>query len=409
MARTTNLIFPNPLHKEAHVVLNHTTPDAPRTELLRRLTARSLAAIAVGTLVVGAVAPSVMATQAAPESAPVAAAQAAGDNETVIAVAAAVSPAVVTIEVSTDADPAGTGPFGDVQEFLPFVQGSGSGVIIDADGLILTNRHVVADAEEVTVVLANGDRLDGTVEGVDTYTDLALVRVDGTDLPTAPLGESSALRIGQLAVAIGNPLGQYAGSVTTGIVSGLDRSITVGDFTRGATALRHLIQIDAAINPGNSGGALVDGDGNLIGINTAMDGGANGIGFAIPIDLAKPIIDQVRAGEEITRPWMGITYQDIDAQLAEDEELGASTGAWIHADQEGSDAVLEDSPAADAGLQDGDIVVAVNDQAIDAQHPLDLVLLGYSPDETVTVTVLRDGSEQDLQLTLGTRPADLSR
>jgi S1-C subfamily serine protease len=400
-------MYPNPLHEEASVVPNPTSPATSQADQLRRLTTRSVAAIAVGTLVVGALAPSVLATEAAPEAPAAAAAQAAGDNETIISVAETVAPAVVTIEVDTDADPAGTDPFG--QGFNPFVQGSGSGVIVDASGLILTNRHVVSDADEVTVVLADGDRLDGTVEGVDTYTDLALVRVEATDLPAAALGDSSALRIGQLAVAIGNPLGRYAGSVTSGIVSGLERSITVGDFTRGASTLRHLIQIDAAINPGNSGGALVDGDGMLIGINTAMDGGANGIGFAIPIDLAKPIIDQVLAGEEIARPWLGITYQDIDAQLAEDEELGATAGAWIHADQEGADAVLEDSPAAEAGIEDGDIVVAIEGQTIDAAHPLDLVLLGYAPDDTVTVTVLRDSGEQDLQVTLGTRPSDLGR
>jgi S1-C subfamily serine protease len=402
-------MYPNPPHEEASVVPNPTSPATPQSDLLRRLTGRSIAAIAVGTLVVGALAPSVLATETAPEAPPATAAQAAGDNETIISVAEAVAPAVVTIEVDVDADPAGTGPFGDIEGFDPFVQGSGSGVIVDASGLILTNRHVVSDAEAVTVVLADGDRLDGTVEGVDTYTDLALVRVEASDLPAATLGDSSQLRIGQLAVAIGNPLGRYAGSVTSGIVSGLERSITVGDFTRGASTLRHLIQIDAAINPGNSGGALVDGDGMLIGINTAMDGGANGIGFAIPIDLAKPIIDQVLAGEEIARPWLGITYQDIDAQLAEDEELDATAGAWIHADQEDADAVLEDSPAAEAGIEDGDIVVAIEGQSIDADHPLDLVLLGYQPDDTVSVTVLRDGAEQDLQVTLGTRPSDLGR
>jgi S1-C subfamily serine protease len=175
---------------------------------------------------------------------------------------------------------------------------------------------------------------------------------------------------------------------------------------QGAERLRHLIQTDAAINPGNSGGPLVDLEGKVIGINTAVAGDALGIGFALPIDLAEPIIEQVMAGEEIARPWIGIRYTDLDAQLAEENDLSVSMGAWVHvesgADQ---DPILSDSPAAAAGLQAGDIITGMDGTAIDAQHQLDLLLLQHNPGDTVTLHVLRAGQTIDLPLTLGTRPA----
>jgi serine protease Do len=389
---------------------------------VRRFAGRSVAAIAVGSLLFGAIAPTVFAAEQVPGSTPAPVAQAAGDNETVINVAEQASPAVVTIEVSSgdpvapdaSADPGTTDPFGQMDPFklLPeggFIQGSGSGVIVDPDGLILTNRHVVDGADTVTVLLSDGRTLDGKVVGIDTYTDFALVRVDASDLPTVELGDSNALRVGQLAVAIGSPLGKYPGTVSAGIVSGLDRSIDVSDMTSGASRLRHLIQTDAAINPGNSGGALLDGDGKLIGINTAMAGSAQGIGFALPIAIAKPIVEQVRAGKEIARPWMGVSFMDIDAQLAKDEKLPVQAGAWIHAGDNAGSAVVDGSPAADAGIKAEDIITALEGQTVDADHPLDLLLLTFEPGQAVTVTVLRDGAEQDLQMTLGTRPADLGQ
>jgi S1-C subfamily serine protease len=341
--------------------------------------------------------------------------QAAGDNEVIIGVAERVGPAVVTIRVSTTVNesqfPGGNGPQGFIQ------RGTGSGVIIDPDGLILTNHHVVEDAESVDVLLADGRIFEGEVAGIDTYTDLAFVRIEATDLPSAELGDSSAVRIGQLAIAMGDPLGEFPGSVSAGIVSGLDRSVVVSDLARGgATRLNHLIQTDAAINPGNSGGPLVDGDGMVIGISTAQAGSAQGIGFGIPIDLAKPIIEQVKAGEEIARPWIGIYYQPIDAQVAEDNDLDVTNGAWIHVSTDGQgegegepetpDAIVADSPAAEAGLEADDIITAIDGQAIDREHPLDLVLLTHAPGDTVTLTVLRDGASQSIEVTLGTRPAD---
>jgi serine protease Do len=331
-----------------------------------------------------------------------------GDNQVIIDVVKAVSPAVVTINVTKGA---ATGLGTDVNGPQGFIQqGSGSGVIVDPSGLVLTNHHVVQDATDVSVVLADGRVFDGTVAGIDTYTDLAFVKIDATDLPTAQLGDSSALQVGQLAVAMGDPLGQFPGSVSAGIVSGLDRTIVVSDMTgQNANRLSHLIQTDAAINPGNSGGPLVDGDGKVIGIDTAENASAQGIGFAIPIDLAKPIIAQVLAGQDLARPWIGIYYTQLDAQVAKDNSLTVNDGAWITVsdspDGTKVDPVIKDGPASKAGLKDGDIITAIAGQAIDAAHPLDLVLLTHAPGETVTLTVLRDGATQSIDLTLGTRPA----
>ncbi len=355
-------------------------------------------------------------TFAADTTAPLAAvgvADAAGDNTTIIDVVKAVSPSVVTINVTTGTPLSqgpnqGNGPQGFVQ------QGTGSGVIIDPSGLILTNHHVVQDASTVSVVLSDGRTFDGTVAGIDTYTDLAFVKIDATGLPAAQLGDSSALQLGQLAIAMGDPLGQFPGSVTSGIVSGLDRTVVVADQTgQNANRLSHLIQTDAAINPGNSGGPLLDGDGKVIGIDTAEAGSAQGIGFAIPIDLAKPIITQVLAGKDIARPWIGIYYLPLDAQVAKDNNLKVEAGAWIHAaaaaDGTTTDPIVKDGPAAKASLKDGDVITAIDGQTIDAEHPLDLVLLTHAPGDKVTLTVLRDGASTSVDVTLGTRPAQISQ
>ncbi len=302
--------------------------------------------------------------------------------------------------------PGGIDPFGGG---FAIPGGTGSGVIVSPDGLIITNGHVVGDATEVTVILDDGTVLDGVVTGVDTLTDFAFVKVEAADLPAITLGDSSTLRVGQLALAIGNPLGTNPGSVAVGIVSGLDRSLDAFGGLGGAERLNHLIQTDAAVNPGNSGGALLDGDGKLIGITTAQAGMNDGIGYALPIDLAKPIIEQAKAGEPIERPYVGVLFREIDAQLAKDESLAVTSGAWVKGVEDGESAIVEDSPAADAGLQDGDIITAVDGLAVDRDNPLDLQVLRYAPGDELTLDVLRDGDTIQLPITLGTRPADLTQ
>jgi S1-C subfamily serine protease len=285
--------------------------------------------------------------------------------------------------------------------------GVGSGVIYDSDGWILTNRHVVAGADTLTVELSDGRQLDGEIYGIDTLTDLAIVKVDATGLPTAAIGDSDALKVGQLTIAIGSPLGTYSNTVTSGILSARGRTIEV-DGGR----LSNLLQTDTAINPGNSGGPLLDAGGNVIGINTAIATSAEGIGFAIPVNLAKPIMEQAVAGEPLARPYIGVRFETIDVQVAEREDLDVTDGALIAdtaTDPTGQSVpgVVPGGPADEAGIEEGDIVTAIEGQALDGEHPLDAVVSQYSPGEVVTLEVLRDGEELSLEVTLGTRPPDL--
>ena len=322
------------------------------------------------------------------------------ESSATIAVAAKVSPAVVRITVT------GGGNAGDLG-IIP-ESGVGSGVIYDSNGWILTNKHVVEGGDTFEVELKDGRVLTGEVYGIDTLTDLAIVKVDATGLPTAAIGESDALKVGQLVVAIGSPLGTYSNSVTSGIVSATGRTIT----TEGSTKpLNNLIQTDAAINPGNSGGPLLDADGNVIGINTAIASGSNGIGFAIPIDIARPIMAQAVAGQALARPYLGISFVSISRAFAEKQGLSVQQGALVgsvnDAGEPTGDGVNPGTPADKAGIKDGDIITTIGDKTIDAEHPLDAALSQFSPGDTVTVKVLRDGQTVTLQVTLGTRPADL--
>jgi len=316
------------------------------------------------------------------------------ESSATIDVAAKVSPAVVRITTSGNVDT----NLGVIPE-----KGVGSGVIYDSHGWILTNRHVVEGSQEMQVELKDGTVMTGKVYGIDTLTDLAIVKIDGTALPTAALGNSDALKVGQLVVAIGSPLGTYSNSVTSGIVSAKGRTIT----TDGGHQLNNLIQTDAAINPGNSGGPLLDANGNVVGINTAIAADSNGIGFAIPIDIARPIMDQAVAGQKLARPYMGVRYVGITRQLAKTQKLPVSDGALVGGDANGTAAVEPGTPAAKAGIKDGDIIVKVNDQAIDTDHPLDATLSHFAPGTTVSIQVLRNGQTVTLSLTLGTRPAGL--
>ena len=320
------------------------------------------------------------------------------ESSATIAVAAKVSPAVVRITVTGSTNAGNLGVIPDT--------GVGSGVIFDSNGWILTNHHVVQGGEKFDVELKDGRVLSGTVYGIDTLTDLAIVKVDATDLPTAAIGESDALKVGQLVVAIGSPLGTYSNSVTSGIVSAKGRAIT----TDNNESLTNLIQTDAAINPGNSGGPLLDAGGNVIGINTAIASNSNGIGFAIPIDIARPIMAQAIAGQSLSRPYMGISFVSITRQIAETRKLPVMVGALVGGFDANGDpvsGVKDGTPAANAGIKDGDIIVSIDGKVIDEEHPLDATLAQFSPGDTVTVDVLRDGAHVSLKVTLGTRPPGL--
>ena len=304
---------------------------------------------------------------------------------------AKVSPAVVTIQVSSG--------FGS--------GGSGSGFIFDSGGWILTNRHVVQGASQIKVILADSRTFTGTVYGIDTLTDLAIVKIDASGLPTAPIGTSGDLVQGQLAIAIGNPLGTFENTVTTGVISGLGRQITAGDAgNQSSEQLNDLIQTDAAINPGNSGGPLVNADGQVIGINTATSGNAQGIGFSIPIDFAKTIMAQALAGKNLARPWIGVYFQPVTRQLASDDHLSVDHGALIGPPANGrSSGIVDGSPAASAGLKDGDVITAVDGQAVDATHDLSSRIVAHNPGDKVVLTVQRGGSSMQISVTLGTLPS----
>jgi serine protease Do len=326
------------------------------------------------------------------------------DSSAVVNAAAKVSPAVVRIiaeGVSTDVFG------GSIPE-----TGVGSGIIYDAAGWILTNRHVVRTANgdiaaKLTVELKDGRSFTGTVYGIDTLTDLAIVKVNETGLPAAPIGKSADIKVGQLAIAIGSPLGTYTSTVTTGIISATGRTVQVASNTR----LTNLIQTDAAINPGNSGGPLLDATGAVVGINTAVERDSTGIGFAIPIDIARPIMSQALAGQQLARPYVGIRYVAIDAKVKTDEKLSVDHGALIGpaTDEAGTSqpAITPGSPGEAAGLKEGDIILSIEGQAIDTEHPLDAIMTSYAPGQTIKLHILRGTQELDVSVTLGTRPADL--
>jgi S1-C subfamily serine protease len=282
--------------------------------------------------------------------------------------------------------------------------GIGTGFIYDADGWILTNKHVVDGATEITVILSDSRELPASLYGIDPLTDLAIIKVDSSGLPTVSIGSSSELKPGQLAIAIGNPLGEFENTVTTGVISGLGRQIVAGDsLSTNSEQLNNLIQTDAAINPGNSGGPLLDSAGQVIGINTAVSQEAQGIGFAIPIDVARPIMQQAVNGEELARPWIGVYYQPVTRQLADERSLSVDYGVLI---ESGNDrpAVFPNSPAAAAGLEAGDVIIAVDGDRVDAESDLADHILPHQPGDQLTLSVMRDGRQLDVAVTLGTLP-----
>ena len=318
------------------------------------------------------------------------------ETSAIIDVAAKAGPSVVRIRTE------GVDPEAPVQDQQ---QGVGSGFIFDPNGWILTNRHVVAGTTSLIVELEDGTEFEGRVYGIDTLTDLAIVKIDATGLPATALGDSDGLKVGELVVAIGSPLGTFSNSVTSGIVSAMGRRIQ----TEGGD-LRNLIQTDAAINPGNSGGPLLDATGSVIGINTAIARDSNGIGFSIPINIARPIMRQALAGEELARPYIGIQYVAIDAQLQKELSLPVGAGAWVRLlDDSGQptdqNPIKSGSPADKAGLESNDIVLSINGQAIDDEHPLDAILTQFAPGDRITLEVLRGEERLSLEVTLGVRPA----
>ncbi len=331
-----------------------------------------------------------------------------------------VSPAVVTI--TAEKAPAAVGQGSEAIPGLPFPPGSpleeffrrfglpdgmpgvphgrggpsvglGSGFVIDGDGHVVTNNHVIDGAENVSIALTDGTTLKARVIGADDKTDLALLKVDSDrPLPFVEFGDSDALKVGDWVMAVGNPFG-LGGTVTAGIVSARGRALGNGP-------LDDFIQTDAAINKGNSGGPMFDLDGKVMGVNTAIyspNGGSVGIGFAVPSNVAKPVIAQLKASGHVTRGWLGVNIQPVTPEIAEALGLPATKGVLV-AD------VVADGPAAAAKLRSGDVITAVDGATVEQLRDLPRLIAAGTPGQPVRLTILRDGDSRAVSVTLGTMP-----
>ncbi len=318
-------------------------------------------------------------------------------------VAKKVMPSVVSVfttqEVKVPSHPLLNDPmfrrfFGDrFEEQTQRKSGLGSGVIVSPEGYILTNHHVVAAADEIGVELADGRKAKANIIGSDPETDLAVIKINMKGLPSVTFGHSDQAKVGDIVLAIGNPLG-IGQTVTMGIISALGRK------QRGINTYVDFIQTDAAINQGNSGGALVDATGNLIAINTmiiSQTGGSVGIGLSIPTTVAKPIMEQIIQTGSVTRGWIGVAVQDLTPELAESFKLNNVNGALIAG-------VKENGPAGRAGIKLGDLMIAVEGKTVtNSSDMLDLIA-ALPPGQTATFTVMRNQAEKSVEISIGTRP-----
>ncbi len=276
-------------------------------------------------------------------------------------------------------------------------RGLGSGVIVSKDGYILTNNHVIREADKVTVMVSENKKYTAKVIGADPQTDLAVIKIEASNLPAATLGNSDDVRIGQWVIAVGNPF-ELLHTVTAGIISAKGRSSV------GLAAYEDFIQTDASINPGNSGGALADLDGNVVGINTAISspsGGNVGIGFAIPINMAKKIMDELVIKGKVTRGYLALYPQDVDESLAKGLDLKSTDGALVGD-------VTPDGPADKAGIQRGDIITGFNGKKVETSNQLRAIVADAEPGSTAKVILLRNGREMTLAVVLGERPKEFA-
>ncbi len=337
-----------------------------------------------------------------------------GTEQTFVSVSKAVTPAVVNIATTRRSKKSGSGQ--DFSLNNPFFKrffgedflgrqkkprehkggGLGSGVIIESDGLIVTNNHVIEDADEILVVLSDKREFKGTVIGTDPKSDLAAIRINATGLPTIPWGNSSQLEVGEYILAIGNPFG-LTQTVTMGIVSAVGRAnIGLADY-------ENFIQTDAAINPGNSGGAMVNIQGELVGINTAIftrSGGYMGIGFAVPSDMVRSVVGSLVKSGKVVRGWLGVAIQDLSPQLAQGFGLDKTKGALVSE-------VMSGSPAQKAGFRVGDVIITFAENPIeDTNHLRNIVAKALAGDH-VRVQVIRDKQTRDLEVVIEVQPKNL--
>jgi len=355
-------------------------------------------------------------------------------EQAIIAAVKKTSPSVVSIVISKNLpvyEEQLVNPFGDIPSFespfnfqIPqYVQkgtklqevGAGSGFIVSEDGLVLTNKHVVSDAAaEYTVILNDHAKYKAKVLALDPVQDIAILKIvtDGLvdssgqvkKFPTSVLGDSNGIEIGQGAIAIGNALGQFSNSVSVGIVSGLGRTVSASDQGGSfSETLENIIQTDAAINSGNSGGPLINLKGEVIGVNTAMAQGAQSIGFAIPINIAKRDINQVIKSNKIMYPFLGVRYVLVDEEVQKKYNLSVDYGAIILQGEKGEAAIVKDSSAEKAGLKAKDVILEFNGEKISKDNPMTKIIQNYNPEDKINLKILRDGKEIMVDVILGQR------
>lgn len=317
------------------------------------------------------------------------------EEERVIRTAANASPAVVSILVQQRGQ----------QELLVEV-GKGTGFLIDAEGLIVTNRHVAFGRDAVlTVFLTDGRSFPASVIDIDPVNDLALLKIDAKKLPSLALEADDKLRLGQTTVAIGNALGKYANTVTSGILSGVGRDVEASNHVTGdLERLEELLQTDAAINSGNSGGPLLNLDGKVIGVNTAVEQDAQGLGFAIPVSEVRKVVASYRRYGAIARPRLGVRYFTITPELKLEKSLAYGYGALVGSDEPGEAVVLPNAPAAAAGLREGDVILEVNGRKLEGKWTLAKAIQSLAVGDVVRLTIARDGATFEVRATLDAHP-----
>jgi len=337
------------------------------------------------------------------------------------------NPAVVSIVITKDvpvleksySNPFGSDPFFD--QFFGGIQipqykqngtqkqevGGGSGFFVSKDGMIVTNKHVVSDDQaEYTVLTNDGKKHDAKIVAKDPVNDIAIIKIDGNDYPYLTFADSDSVKVGQTAIAIGNALGEFRNTVSVGIISGLSRSITAGDSQGGSSELLEgVIQTDAAINPGNSGGPLLNLNGKVMGVNVAIVQGSQNIGFALPSNLVKSVVDSVKKDGKIVRPYLGVRYVMINDSIKDKNKLTVDYGALIaRGDTKEELAVLPGSPADKAGLVENDIILEVDGVKIEGDNTLSKLMQGKNVGDVVTLKVLHKGEETTYKVTLGEMP-----
>ncbi len=283
--------------------------------------------------------------------------------------------------------------------------GSGSGFLVSSDGYIVTNKHVVSDnTAEYTVIMNDDTEHSARVLALAPNNDIAVLKIEGKDFPMLPLGDSDQVRVGQTVIAIGNPLGEFANSVSRGIISGLGRNVTAGSYFGESETLRDIIQTDAAINPGNSGGPLFDIEGRVIGINVAVAQGAENIGFALPVNSIKRVVDEVKTTGKLSTPYIGVRYVLLNKEVAEQYGLDMEYGALILRGEQMTDlAVIPGSPADKAGLVENDIILEINGKKIDTDHTLGALIAEKRVGDEVTLKVWHKGDTKDVKVRLEER------